>query len=474
MADLFDEDFFPNPASKSELDLLANDETNFVEASLISTTTTDASTFTPTQEPTVVLLSRTTVITPTQEEELTAVLLSSTTVITPTPLEQTTSSPSRFSFFSRVSKTFPVVTTLSGRAAEIYNNVKNLNPTLKSSLNSAESTLDGKLRAYEDLLVKVDAFGTRQFDKVEELAQTHSLEALKPSSLSQIFADKLVAPASTVLSQKIDKALTFTERAVNSYVPNSSDDAIPEEKNTTENTAAAPVTRVKALATRVSSHVKNTVAANLQNSANIRVRSAQQVEQLKTHSVDLIKYFNEQIAVQPTKLVHKLQEESGKKLEKGLEVYSTVTDAVKRETNQVKKRLSVARNQAQATVSRLISENLSAISVSQKLQPYLLYVDNFLPSFLSLATRYSSSSTAPSGEATTTVEEKIVNAEAESTQHVNISPLGIALPLPSVTQLKSLLSQRTLKTSVERMLELIAKPQAYFFPAQTKTIVNKE
>lgn len=454
MADLQSEEFFPNPSTRSELDLAAFFAAPEASSPPTSSPSTSSAFQTPAAEPVVA-----TIIT----EPATT-----TATVAPIPV-----SPSRFTFFSRVTKSFPAINTLSGRATEFYNSVKNLSPTIKTGLDTVESTLDKQLAAHEDILVKVDAFGTRQFEKVEELVHSHPLETLKPSALTQTLTDRVVAPASSALSQKLDVALAYTERKVDAIVgpePAAEYAATTDAATTVQPTHSE---RLKTITSRVSNHVKSTVVTSLNNNT-IRIRSAQQVKQLKANSVDLIKYFHEQIAVvSPSSVKAKLQEESGRQLERGLTAYNTASNVVKQGADRASARVAAARERANATMSRLVSQNLKAVSLSEKLQPYLLYANTLIPSVRSfLAAKLASvtqkktksESENPETEAELadpfrTIGDKIAHAEFKINTHTDGSnSLEISVPLPSVTQLKFLLSQHTLKLAVERMLELIAKP----------------
>eukprot|EP01102_Stenamoeba_stenopodia_P006749 TRINITY_DN1880_c0_g1_i1.p1 TRINITY_DN1880_c0_g1~~TRINITY_DN1880_c0_g1_i1.p1 ORF type:complete len:421 (+),score=126.05 TRINITY_DN1880_c0_g1_i1:244-1506(+) len=392
-------------------------------------------------------------------------------------------STSKFSsvFLQRVTKSFPTISVFSDKAKNIYNSVKELNPVIKTSLETAESKLDEKVSVYRDVLVKVDSFGVRQLDKVEELAQHNPLDSLKAVNKEQVFStvntvisEKIVAPTTTIISQrivtpasslisnKINQALTVTERTVNNYVH--------EEPTQSESELNASV-RVKNLTTKVSKHVKNRVLTNLQN-ANLRLRPQQKVEELKAHSVDLIKYFNENIATQSKSFVVTVQKKSAEKKEAVVNNGRKAVDTVKTTANNVKKQVTTRISRDFLTLSNLVFENINTIRLSERLTPYLLYASSFVTRIR--PTNNENAKTTPDhAQALASVEQKLHHVELKINKHADgSSSFEIFVPLPSYSQIRLLISQQTLKLAVERMLELIAKAQHNLSTKKSTVVVE--
>lgn len=392
-------------------------------------------------------------------------------------------SPSKFSsvFLQRVTKSFPTISLFSDKAKNIYNSVKELNPTLKNGLETAENKLDEKVSVYHDVLVKVDTFGVRQLDKVEELVQSKPLETLKSvnkekvltcvnekivAPASNAISQRIVTPASSMISEKINKALTITERTVDNYV------SLERSEDEAKNQELRAATRVKNITSKVSKHVKNRVLTNLQH-ATIRLRPQEKVEELKAHSVDLIKYFNENIASQPKNFVATVQKKSAEKKEAIVTNSRKALDSAKTKATDVKKQVTARISKEYLAISQLVFANSHVIRLSERLSPYLLYASAFIPSLnVEYPTPQDQAETNHSN-ALASVEEKLHHIELKVNKHDDgSSSYEIFVPLPSYSQVRLLLSQQTLKLAVERMLELIAKTQHKFAPVTKSNAVE--
>jgi len=392
--------------------------------------------------------------------------------------------PSKFSslFLQRVTKSFPTISVFSDKAKNIYNSVKEFNPVLKNGLETAESKIDEKVSTYHDVLVKVDSFGVRQLDKVEELVQSKPLENLKAvnkekvlSCVNNVISERIVAPAtnvisqrivtpaSTIISDKINQALTITERTVDNYV------AVEKSETETKNEELRAATRVKNITSKVSKHVKNRVLTNLQH-ATIRLRPTEKVEELKAHTVDLIKYFNENIATQPKNLISTIKKKSAEKKEVVVNSSRKALDSVKTKASEVNKQITARISKNYLAISNVVFTNIHTIRLSERLSPYLLYASAFIPT---LTVEYPSAQDKAEtnhSQALASVEEKLHHIEVKANKHA----FEIIVPLPSYSQVRLLLSQQTLKLAVERMLELIAKAQQHVVAKKKSNVVVVE
>jgi len=292
----------------------------------------------------------------------------------------------RFSsnFFARVTKTFPTVGIISDKAAFIYNNVKESNRLLKNGLETAEN----KINTYHHLLEKVDDFGVRQLQKVEDIAQSKPINAIKNSAvLSQaksILSNKIITPTRSVLSNQLDHAITLSEQTVDKYVEKE-----VVEDNNNNNNAPIPSKAIRAqqLTIRVSKHLKNKALNAIKNSS-LKIRTEQQIEQFKVHSVDLIKYYRDNIVEKRNVLVGKAKESAANQVTKARERASQVIKAVEHKYSEAK---AATQEKIDNTKKRVrdraslayenITENHYFASFTRTMFPYASLAYSYIPNF---------------------------------------------------------------------------------------------